>query len=65
MLVAQIHADGRSIRVPTTAGRELAFVISHTIHHSALIAVLLEHADWDVPPGLGLAPTTPVDTCAR
>jgi uncharacterized damage-inducible protein DinB len=59
-LVAQTHADGRSVRVRTTAGRELAFVISHTIHHSALIAVLLERADEAVPVGLGLAPTTPM-----
>jgi uncharacterized damage-inducible protein DinB len=58
-LVAQIHADGRTVRVETTAGRELAFVISHTVHHSALIAVLLEHADEAVPMRLGLAPTTP------
>jgi len=58
-LIAQTHADGRAIRVPTTAGRELAFVISHTIHHSALVAVLLEHADEQVPMRLGLAPTTP------
>jgi uncharacterized damage-inducible protein DinB len=58
-LVAQTHADGRSVRVRTTAGRELAFVISHTIHHSALVAILLEHADEAVPLRLGLAPTTP------
>ena len=58
-LVAQTHADGRSIRVRTTAGRELAFVISHTIHHSAVIAILLEQADEIVPLRFGLAPTTP------
>ena len=58
-LVAQTHPDGRSVRVRTTAGRELAFVISHTIHHSALIAILLEQADEAVPWRFGLAPTTP------
>jgi uncharacterized damage-inducible protein DinB len=58
-LVATTNADGRTIRVGTTAGRELAFVITHTIHHGALIAVLLEHADERVPSRLGLAPTTP------
>jgi uncharacterized damage-inducible protein DinB len=65
VLKAQIAEDGRSIQVPTTVGRELAFVISHTIHHSALVAVLLEHADHDVPARLGLAPTTPQPACAR
>jgi uncharacterized damage-inducible protein DinB len=65
-LVAQTHADGRTIRVGTTVGRELAFVISHTIHHSALIAVLLEHGQRDIPERFGLAPTTPAEAvCAR
>jgi uncharacterized damage-inducible protein DinB len=64
-LVAQIGTDGATVRVPTTSGRELAFVISHTIHHSALIAVMLEHADRDVPERLGLAPTTRDLVCAR
>lgn len=59
LLVGQIHADGRAVRVPTSVGRELAFVISHTIHHSAMIAVLLEAASRTVPARLGLAPTTP------
>jgi uncharacterized damage-inducible protein DinB len=58
-LVTQTHADGRAIRVATTAGRELAFVISHTIHHCALVAVLLEHAQFEVPARFGLAPATP------
>jgi uncharacterized damage-inducible protein DinB len=64
-LIAQIGSDGASIRVPSTSGRELAFVISHTIHHSALIAVLLEHAGRDVPDRVGLAPTTQDLVCAR
>ena len=65
MLVAQLSAGGPVVRVPTTVGRELAFVVSHTIHHSALIAVLLERANRDVPARFGLAPTTPEPACAR
>lgn len=64
-LTAQLHADGRCVRVPTTAGRELAFVINHTVHHAALVAVLLEHEHAEVPAGFGYAPTTPVMACAR
>ena len=64
-LIAQIGTDGAAIHVASTIGRELAFVVSHTIHHSALVAVLLEHADCDVPDRLGLAPTTPDLICAR
>lgn len=65
ILVAQLSERGAVVRVPTTVGRELAFVISHTIHHSALIAVLLERAKRDVPVRFGLAPTTPELVCAR
>jgi uncharacterized damage-inducible protein DinB len=61
MLRAQINDEGIEVRVPTSVGREVAFVISHTIHHSALIAVLLEQSELDVPLRLGVAPTT----CAR
>lgn len=64
-LVAQVDAGGTAVRVPTTVGREAAFVISHTIHHAALVAVLLEQADRVVPSRLGLAPTTPELVCVR
>lgn len=61
-LRAEVSEDGCVIRVPTSVGRELAFVISHTIHHSALVAVLLELAELDVPLRLGMAATTPLDS---
>jgi len=44
---------------PSTLARELAFVSSHTIHHFALIALLLHDADIRVPPRFGYAPSTP------
>ena len=50
---------GESVTGWSTLGRELAFVNSHTIHHHALIAVLLELADVPIPDRLGLAPATP------
>jgi uncharacterized damage-inducible protein DinB len=43
----------------TTRRRELAFVISHTVHHQALIAVLVALAGGEIPEAFGLAPTTP------
>jgi hypothetical protein len=58
-LRAQVGEGRQAVRVPTSIGRELAFVISHTIHHGALIAVLLERAGLEAPPRLGMAPTTP------
>jgi len=45
----------------SSAGRELQFLVSHTIHHYALIAVLLASRGYDVTsrfPELGIAPST-------
>jgi uncharacterized damage-inducible protein DinB len=44
--------------VGSTLARELAFVIQHTIHHCALIALLLDWQGWVVPHGFGGAPST-------
>ena len=59
--------DGSTLRVTSTFGREIAFVIQHTIHHAAIIAVLLDQLRVDVPQGFGYAPSTPVPAlaCAR
>ena len=45
--------------VQTSLGRELAFVVQHTIHHAALIAVLLDILGVRVPADFGYAPSTP------
>jgi uncharacterized damage-inducible protein DinB len=52
--------DAAPVEVTTTAGREIAFVIQHTIHHCALIALLLERRDITVPAFFGYAPSTPL-----
>jgi uncharacterized damage-inducible protein DinB len=40
--------------------RELAFVMNHTIHHQAIIALLLERLDAELPDErFGYAPSTP------
>ena len=44
---------------PSTLARELAFISSHTIHHFALIALLLHDMGVRVPPRFGYAPSTP------
>ena len=48
----------------TTLAREILFVISHTVHHQALIAVLLSAAGRSVPDAFGLAPSTPLSARA-
>src|SRR5262249_28215348 len=58
-VVSMLNTAGESVAGWSTLGRELAFVSSHTIHHEAMIAVLLSLAGLDVPDRLGLAPATP------
>ena len=58
-VVSMLTASGDAVTGWSTLGRELAFVTSHTIHHQAMIAVLLSLAGLDVPEHLGLAPATP------
>ena len=53
-----LDANGSAVAIRTTVGREIAFVIQHTIHHCALIAVLLEWQGGRVPPNFGVAPST-------
>lgn len=42
----------------TSVGRELRFLLSHTVHHCALIAILLSLRGGEVPNGFGIAPST-------
>jgi len=42
----------------STVDRELLFLFSHTIHHYALIALLLRQQGVEVPPDFGFAPST-------
>jgi uncharacterized damage-inducible protein DinB len=71
LLAFPLHAEGRPLRlsvmvssglppteVETTVGRELAFVLSHTVHHNALIAVMARTLDVPIPDGFGYAPST-------
>ena len=53
-----VAADQPPIRVQTSLGRELAFVLSHTIHHGALIAVMARTLRSPVPERFGYAPAT-------
>lgn len=61
----QLDSSGAFIVTTSTIGRELIFVISHTIHHNALIARLLDERAIDMGPRFGLSPATPVLACAQ
>ena len=59
-VVAVLSTDGQSVNGWSTLGRELAFVMSHTIHHQAIVALLLEQQGTEVPDErFGYAPSTP------
>jgi uncharacterized damage-inducible protein DinB len=51
-------ANGPSVTVETSLGRELAFVLSHTIHHNALIGVMAQLLGVPIPERFGYAPST-------
>src|SRR5262249_54968151 len=49
---------GPTLVVESSLGRELAFVLSHTIHPNAWIAVIAKLAGFPVPERFGYAPST-------
>jgi uncharacterized damage-inducible protein DinB len=53
-----LSADGHPVEVMTTLERELAFVLSHTIHHNSLLAVMAGLLGVAVPAQFGYAPST-------
>ena len=65
-LSAVVAASGARVRTRTTVGRELVFVLSHTVHHQAIIALLLASRGQALPDRFGLAPSTPsFEPCAQ
>lgn len=50
--------DGASIELESTLGRELAFVLSHTIHHNATIKGMAVNMGVALPTAFGYAPST-------
>jgi 1-acyl-sn-glycerol-3-phosphate acyltransferase len=68
LLVYQNGSDSSGPRPNATAstlGRELQFLISHTVHHYALIAFILRSAEVNVPDGFGVSPSTLLYQSAR
>jgi hypothetical protein len=68
LVESQIDPSGAMILTRSSVCREVAFVISHTIHHNAIVAQLMAHRNAHLDPRFGLAPATPLDgpvACAR
>jgi uncharacterized damage-inducible protein DinB len=54
------NADGmiRTTQYPTSLARELDFVHQHTVHHYAMIALILRQYGVAVAPDFGMSPAT-------
>jgi hypothetical protein len=69
LVETQIDQAGAMILTRSSVCREVAFVISHTIHHNAILAQLLAGRGVALDARFGVAPSTPVpagvSVCAR
>jgi uncharacterized damage-inducible protein DinB len=61
-VVSRVAASGASVTGWSTVARELAFVMDHTVHHQAIIALLLDLQGLGVPKRFGYAASTPTMT---
>ena len=50
-----------AVRIPSNVGRELHYLIYHSIHHLAYCALLARQAGVAIDPAIGLAPGTATD----
>ena len=53
-----LTADGSPQMFGSTVGRELAYVVSHSVHHNAIIGAMVQTLGGRVPPRFGYAPST-------
>jgi len=58
LLVVENHGGSEPEWSRSSLGRELRFLLSHTLHHYALIAILLRVRGMETPEEFGFAPST-------
>lgn len=67
-LCSTITRDGIRLSCGSSLVRETLFVVSHTIHHHALIAMMMRSDGYELPEDFGYAPATlnhrATQTCA-
>jgi hypothetical protein len=51
-------AEGELRWLDSSVGRELQFLLGHTVHHHAIIALLLAQQGVELPASFGVAPST-------
>lgn len=57
-VTSMLAGDGTSIEARSSLGRELAFVLSHTVHHNALVAAMCKTLGIPIAERFGYAPST-------
>jgi len=57
-LTALLCPEEPAVRVQSSIGRELVYVIAHTVHHNALIGAMVKTLGGWLPPRFGYAPST-------
>ncbi len=58
-ILVKMESDRESVRwAESSALRELEFLLSHTIHHYALLSVMIQLSGVDLDPDFGVAPST-------
>jgi uncharacterized damage-inducible protein DinB len=50
--------DGTPQTFQSSVGRELAYVVSHSVHHNAILGAMVQTLGGTVPPRFGYAPST-------
>lgn len=58
VVTSMLSADGVTLQSHSSLGRELAFVLSHTVHHYALVAAMCRTLGIPIPERFGYAPST-------
>lgn len=58
MAVKVVSDNGEDPLTQSTLSRELNFLLSHTVHHFALIAMICGSRKQSLPEGFGVAPST-------
>jgi uncharacterized damage-inducible protein DinB len=48
----------KGLLIPSDLGRELKFVLEHSIHHYAIIGLIIRQRGFDIPREFGVAPST-------
>lgn len=60
----QLEPAGAMVVTRSSVCREVAFLVSHTIHHNAIVAQMLQARGIEAAPHFGLAPATPLESDA-